>query len=141
MHDRKALDFVRHTLGRMPEAAVTLFHAYPPPPELETRQSPVLDKMKANVSYLSQKVSERQRELEQAAQTLTAGGLAADRISALCVPKKKEIASDIIDMVIQGGYQMVVLNRRSGSVTRFFTGSVYQKVINALKNKTVCVVS
>jgi hypothetical protein len=33
------------------------------------------------------------------------------------------------------------MNRKPGKVTRFFTGSVFNKVVSALKDKTVCIVS
>ena len=139
-NDQKALDFVIDTFCGEDSAEVTLFNAYTPPPDLEVRGSPVLEKMKGNVGYLSQKISEQREELEAVAGRLISSGLSADRVHTVYRPKKKDSAGDIIDLAVGGRFHVVVLNRKSGGVTRFFTGSVFSKVITALKGKTVCVV-
>jgi hypothetical protein len=139
-NDQKALDFVIDNFCGYDSVEITLFNAYTPPPDLEVRGSPIMEKMKGNVGYLSQKISEQKEELEAVAGRLIGSGLVADKVHTIFRPKKKDSAGDIIDMAVAGRFQVVVLNRKAGGVTRFFTGSVFNKVVTALKGKTVCVV-
>ena len=140
-NDQKALDFVIENFRGRDDTEVTLFNAYTPPPELEVRGSPVLMQMKGNVGYLSQKIAEKQEELEAVAGRLVSSGFDPDKVHTIFRPKKKDSAGDIIDLAVGGRFGVVVLNRRAGGVTRFLTGSVFNKVITALKGKTVCVVN
>ena len=87
-NDQKALDFVIDNFRGREEAEVTLFNAYTPPPELEVRGSPVLKKMKGNVGYLSQKISEKKEELEAVAGRLVNSGFNAERVHTVFRPKK-----------------------------------------------------
>jgi hypothetical protein len=138
--DQKALDFVIETFGSHPNAQVTLFKTYTPPPDLGVNSAPVMGKMKGNVAYLSQKLNELKEELGTVAGRLTDAGMASDQVRTLFRPKRKDVAVDIIDMAVEGRFNVVVLNHKSGSVTRFIKGKVYDKVVTALKGKTVCVV-
>lgn len=140
-NDEKALDFVISTFTNQETVEITLFNAYTPTPVIEVRTSPVMEQMMGKLSYLSQKIKEQEDELKVVKDKLLASGFAKNKIHTIFEPKKKDIAGDIIDIALTGAFDVVVLNRKPGKITRFFTGSVFNKVVNALKGTTVCVVS
>ena len=139
--DQKALDFLIQTFAHLPNAVITLFYSYTPVPEISMRENPIMEKVRGNLSYLNQAIKAQQESLEQAKAHLAAKGFAADRIHTLFKPRKKDVASEILDLNKDQSFDMIVLNRNPGKVTRFFSGSVFNKVIQAVRGTTVCVVS
>ena len=79
--------------------------------------------------------------LKRVKEKLLKNGFAEDQINYIFKPRKKDTASEIISLVSAQNFNMVVINHRPGKVTRFFTGSVYQKVVTALKQTTICIVT
>lgn len=140
-NDQKALDFVISTFTNQENVEITLFNAYTPAPVIEVRTSPVMEQMMGKLGYLSQKIKEQEDELKVAKDKLLASGFSKNKIHTIFEPKKKDIAGDIIDIAFTGPFDVVVLNRKPGKIARFFTGSVFNKVVTALKGTTVCVVS
>jgi nucleotide-binding universal stress UspA family protein len=140
-YDKKALDFVCRTFSDKKEAEVTLFNAYTPVPTIEMRGSPIMEQMKANLSYLSQRVKEQEDALQVIKNHLLGKGFSEDNINIVFEPKNRDVAGDIIDLAQDGRFNVVVLNRKPGKIARFFAGSVSSKVVAALKNVTVCIVS
>ncbi len=139
--DQKALDFVITTFGKSAEIEVTVFNAYTPVPEIETAASSVTGKLKGSLSYLSQKITEQENELQTIKQRLVDNGFVDGRVHTIFQPRKKEVASEIIDIATKNKFDIIVISHKPGKATRFFTGSRYSKVISALKDVTVCVVS
>lgn len=139
--DKRALDFVIHTFSDKKEAEVTLFNAYIPAPIIEMRGSPIMEQMKDNLGYLTQRVKEQKDELHVIKNNLLVKGFSENRVNIVFEPKKKDIAGDIIDLVQKGRYNVVVLNRKPGKIARFFAGSVSSRVVAALKDTAVCIVS
>lgn len=140
-NDKKALDFVWQTFSDKKEARVTLFHAYTPAPPIEMRGSPIMEQMKETLNYLSQRVNEQQDALQTIKSQLLGKGFSEDNIDIVFEPKNKDVASDIIDLAQKGRFNVVVLNRKPGKIARFFAGSVSTKIVAALTNATVCIVS
>jgi len=140
-YDKKALDFVCRTFSDKKEAEVTLFNAYTPVPTIEMRGSPIMEQMKDNLSYLSQRVKEQEDALHVIKNHLLGKGFSEDHIDIVFEPKNRDVAGDIIDLAQNGRFNVVVLNRKPGKIARFFAGSVSSKVVAALKNVTVCIVS
>jgi Universal stress protein family len=140
-YDKRALDFVIRTFADKKEADVYLFNAYTPAPPIEMRGSPVMEQMKDTLNYLSQRVNEQDDELKTIKRQLLGKGFKEDKIHIIFEPKKKDVAGEIIDLVQNGRFNVVVLNRKSGKIARFFTGSVFSKVVAALKDITICIVS
>jgi hypothetical protein len=140
-YDNKALDFVCRTFSDKKEAEVTLFNAYTPAPTIEMRGSPIMEQMKDTLNYLLQRHQEQEDELKTIKNHLLSKGFSEDNIDIVFEPKKRDVAGDIIDLVQDGEFNIVVLNRKPGKIARFFAGSVYSKVVGALKNTTVCIVS
>jgi len=140
-YDQKALDFVARTFVHLKDVEVTLLHIYTSVPKIEARESPVMAQFQRNLDYLSQKVKEQEAGLKEARQYLVQNGFAENQVSYLYKPRKKDIIGEIVDIATQDNFNIVVMNRKPGKVTRFFTGSVFSKVVSALKDKTVCIVS
>ncbi len=140
-YDQKALDFVTRTFAHLKDVEVTLLNIYTPVTKIELRESPVMAKFQRNLDYLNQKVKEQEEGLKEARQYLVQNGFNENQVSYLYKPRKKDIIGEIVDIATQDNFNIVVINLKSGKVTRFFTGSVFNKVVSALKDKTVCIVS
>ena len=139
--DQKALEFVIDTFGKLEDIAVTVFNAYTPIPEIEADATSVTGKLKGSLSYLSQKIKENESVLNDVKDKLVEGGFPEKQVTCLFRPRKKDIASEIIDLVNTDQFDTIVLNRKHARVTRFFSGSTSHKVVMALKDVTVIIVS
>lgn len=140
-NDQKAVDFVIRMFARQEDAEVTLFNAYTSAPEIETRNNPIMEKMRQNLTYLRQKISEQEDRIKAVRDSLFEKGFARNRVSYLFKPIKKDISQDIVDLVQTEGFDVIVLNRTSGSIARFFMGNVFQKVVMGVKNTAVLIVT
>lgn len=141
IYDNKGLDFVIRTFAHLKNIEIALFNAYTPVPEIDMNESPVMEKLKSNLYLLAQRKKEQQDDLETAKQHLIKNGFSERQVSCIFQPRKKDIASEIIALVQSHNFNMVVLNHKHGKLSHFFTGNVFIKVVNALKDITVCVVS
>ncbi|NNL76134.1 MAG: universal stress protein [Desulfobacterales bacterium] len=139
--DQKAIAFVSRTFVHLGEVEITLFNAYTPVPEIEAPDTSVMGKLKGNLSYLSQKIMQREAELGEVKEKLVQSGFAQSAVCTVFKPRKKDVATEIIEHAIKDKFDIVVINHKSGRASRFFTGSVFNKVVSALKDITVCIVS
>jgi hypothetical protein len=140
-NDQKALDFVIRTFAHQENAEITLFNAYTPPPQIDMRGSPIMEKMASNLNYLTRKMHEQEVGLKSAKETLVKNGFSEKQVHYVFSPISKDIAGDIADFCMKERFDMLVLNRKTGKVGRFFTGSVFEKVVTALKDTIVCIVT
>ena len=138
--DEKAIAFVTRLSAHEPDTEVILFHVYTPLPKVTTAKTTVMEKMHESMTYLMQQIKDREKELEAVKDRLVAGGLAEEKVQPLFLPRGKDVASEICQQAREHDCQMVILNRKSGKVSRFFTGSVYRTVVPAMKGRTVVVV-
>ena len=139
--DQKALDFVANAFGHLAGIEITIFHAYTPLPEIEAEASLVTGKLKGSLSYLSQQIIQRENDLKAVVAKLRQDGFPEARINTVFKPRKKDIASELIELTRDTKFDVMVLSRKSARVTRFFSGSVSNKVLMTLKDMTVCIVS
>ena len=139
--DQKAIEFVTNTFAHLDGVEITFFHAYTPIPEIPTQASEVTGKLKSSLSYLSQQVMQRENDLKAIIENLAKTDLAKSQIQTIFRPRKKDIASEIINLNRDTKFDVIVLNRKASRVTRFFSGSVSNKVLMTLKETTVCIVS
>ena len=139
--DQKALAFAKDTFSHLEEVEITLFHAYTPLPEIVAEDTSVMGKLKGDLSYLSQKIMQQETELKAVEDKLIEGGFAQSRLHTVFKPRKKDIASEIIEYATKDKFSVIVINHKPGKASRFFTGSVFSKVVSALKDITVCIVS
>ena len=140
-YDEKALDFVIQRFGDDESIEVILFNAYVPVPEIELRNSPIMEKISRNLSFLQHKIHAKEAEIRQARQKLLQNGFSKDRVHYIFRAIKKDVAQDIIDIAVESGLDVVVLNRNPGKITRFFSRSVSNIVVNTLKEIEVDVVT
>ena len=139
--DQKAIAFVSRTFVHLEEYEITLFNAYTPVPEIEAHSTSVMGKLKGNLTYLSQQIMQQEAELKIVKEKLVQSGFATNRIQTLFRPRKKDIATEIIEVATQDKFNVIVINHKPGKASRFLTGSVFSKVVSALKDVTVCIVS
>lgn len=141
-NDQKALTFVIETFGAIENADVTIFHAFTPISEIEaTDHQSATAKLKRRLSYLTQELTEREMALQEVRQYLIDKGFHRDKVRYVFKSRKGETAAAIIEQTREQTYDVIVLNHKPGKVTRFFTGSVFTKVVTALQDITVCIVS
>jgi hypothetical protein len=141
LQDEKALDFVIRMFSRVPDKEVTLYNAYTPPPVVDTTPGTVMKNMQANIRALQQRNQEKEARLRGKVEALVEAGFDRDRIQTVYQPRKRDVASDIVEVARARKCEVVVLNRKPGKVSRFFTASTHTRVIAAMDNTTVCVVS
>ena len=139
--DQKAIDFVINAFAHIEGVEITIFHAFTPIPDIETQTSLVTGKLKGSLNYLSQQILEREKDLKSVSDGLTQKGIDPDRVNTIFRPRKKDIASEIINLAREMRFDTIVLNRKVTRVTRFFSGSVSHKVMMTLKDTTLCIVS
>lgn len=140
--DEKSIDFVGTRYGGRDDVEITLFHAYPPIPDIDNRDSPVMDKVMLNTSYLRQQQAEQKRALESAKVRLTTYNIPMDRITCLYNPVQKDIAEDIIRLWKKDDFSVVVLSRNPGSIINYFSRSISKKIVrNASQSDTVHIVT
>ena len=140
-YDQKSLDFVTRTFLGNPDVEVTLFNVYTPVPQLDSRETQVMDRMRGNISYLYQKVDEQKEALRVAVEQLVERGFAQRQIHAVFKPRRRDVGAEIIEYAQGEQFDVVIINRAPGRVTRFFTGNVFTKVVSGLRDTVVCVVS
>ena len=140
-YDQQAVDFVTDTFQHLEEIRITLFHAYTPTPSIEISDSSITGKLRSSMSYLNKQISEQEEELKSVQETFVSKGFSESQIKTVFKPRKKDIATEIVDLHADENFDYIVLNRKPGRVGRFFTGSVHGRVVPALRNVTVCVVT
>ena len=139
--DQKAIEFVTSAFAHLEGVELTVFHAFTPLPDIETDASLVTGKLKGSLNFLSQQIMQRENDLKAVTENLVRCGFAAERIHTVFKPRKKDIATEIINLARDTKFDAIVLNRKTARVTRFFAGSVSHKVIMTVKDTTVCTVS
>ena len=139
--DQKAIEFVTSTFAHLDGIEITIFHAYTPVPEIETQASMVTGKLKGSLSYLSQKIMQRENEFKEITEKLSKNNLANTQIRTIFRPRKKDISSEIINLNQEMKFDVIVLNHKASRVTRFFSGSVSHKILMTIKETTACIVS
>ncbi len=138
--DQKALEFVINTFGKLDNIAVTVFNAYTPIPEIKTDATFVTGKLKGNLNYLFQNIKKNEVILYEVKNKLVKAGFSENRVNCIFRPRKKDIATEILDLTANDNFDIIVLNRKHARVTRFFSVSISNKVMINLKNLTVCIV-
>jgi len=139
--DQKALEFVINTFGKLDNIAVTVFNAYTPIPEIKADATFVTGKLKGNLNYLFQNIKKNEVILYEVKNKLVEAGFSENRVNCIFRPRKKDIATEILDLTASDNFDIIVLNRKHARVTRFFSVSISNKVMMNLKDLTVCIVS
>jgi hypothetical protein len=139
IHEWKAFDFVVTVLGGREDVKITLFNTYVPVPEIDLTGNPELDKMRGGLIFLSEELKRKEDGLKSAVNYFLQHGFSADQVDFVFKKKEKDVAEEIVDAVVNGHYDMVVLRPTPGKVSRLFARSVHEKVLRSLKEVTVCI--
>ena len=107
--DQKALDFVINTFGKQDNITVTVFNAYTPLPDIETSADSVTGKLKGSLTYLAQKIKENEGLLDGVKNQLVEGGFPENRVDCIYRPRKKDIASEITDLVSSDKFDIIIV--------------------------------
>lgn len=141
IYDQKAIDFIIRTFLAVKEIEFTLFHAYTPLPEIQTGSNAVLGRLQGTMVSLSEELRGQERYLQRGKAALLKTGFSDDQVDYVFKMREKDVASEIADTAIKGGYQMILLNRNPTKVTRLFSRSVSAKLLSSLRNITICIVN
>ena len=140
-YDDKALDFVINNFSRHSDYEITLFYAYTAAPKVEMQNDPIMGKIKDSLSFLNQKIKESENRLKKVTTKLVENGFKEENIKTIFKPRKKHISAEIIELAHNQRSDIIVINQRPGKIKYFYTGSVFNKVVSALKDCVVCIVS
>ena len=140
-NDEKSVDLVIQSFGSNDNTEVLLFHAYIPVPDIDISDKTVMRRMAENMNYLRQKIKEMEGEIVKARERLISAGFSEDKVRYLFKPQEKDAAQEIIEQANKGGFTTIVLNRDPRRIRKFFTPSVSKKVMKALKNLEIYMVS
>ncbi len=140
-YDQKSLEFVIRTFSHLKDVEVTLFNSYTSVPDIDARTSPQMQNLQNNINYLSKKIKDQENALKNAKEKLLQNGFSEPQVHYIFEPRKKDIAAEIVALTTNQNFDLIVLNHKPGKLSHFFTGNLFTKVINALKDTTVCVVS
>jgi len=132
-NDEKSLMSVIQKYSHDTDVEITLFHAYTPVHEIDVRNNPIMEKMAANLSYLKQCQEAKEEELQRAMDKLVKGGFEASRVNYIFTSLKNNIAADIVSLVSEKNFNVVVMNRTPNKIAKFFMRSVSKKVSDSLK--------
>lgn len=138
-HDNKAIRFIINAFGGRDDTRVTLFHTYTPMPDIDVGASPENLKMRSGMNYVSGELSEKEKGLQAAIEIFIENGFPESALDYIFRKKNRTSAEEIAEAAGGGRYDALVLSRKGGKVTSFFTRSIHTKAIAALKNVTICV--
>ncbi|MCP4023958.1 MAG: universal stress protein [Desulfobacteraceae bacterium] len=138
--DQAALDYIVSNYAGLENTKVTVFHAYVPVPEVVIGSNTVMERMSRNLSFLRQKVVEQEGKMRAVKQLLLNGGFNENQVNYLYLPKRKDVAKEIAALVRDEGYHMIILSR-SKKVSGFFKSSVSIKLVSALENVLLTIVT
>jgi nucleotide-binding universal stress UspA family protein len=125
-YDQKAINFIVTNFAKQKDIKITLFYAYTPLPSMDVTDDKITGRLRDSVSYLTKKISEQEAALQSIKDQLVQSGF---------------VAAEIIDLWSTEKFNLIVLNHKRGRVKRFFTGSVYNKLVESINNTTICIVS
>jgi len=137
-NDAKSIDFVKQRYNPQEKLNMTLFHAYSPSPlaEIDTRNNPIMEKIRNQTSYLRARQIERKNTLLEIRQGLVDHGFNGDHINCLFIPIKHDIVTDIIKLTKSKNFNVIILNRKPGNILNYFTRSVSKRLIQYFGRET-----
>jgi len=139
--DKKAVEFVVKIFGKTKDCKITLLHVYTPLPNVETDSSTVMGRLSASMQFLSQQQREKEAALLEVKEHFKERGFAEAQLDHIFKSRSRPLAEEIIDTTTGGRFDVIVLNSRPYRITRLFIQSVHNKVITALKNVVICIVT
>ncbi len=137
-YEGRALDFIIRTFAYRKDSKITVFYTYTPLPEIDLKASPELRKMSAGLSILSAELKKKEDGLISAKKHLLENGFSDDQVDYIFKERRKDIADEIIDMVLSGHYDILILTPTLAKIKRLLARSVHDKVLRTLNGITIC---
>lgn len=125
---------------------MTLFSVLPTTEALCQMDSPALTPYFRSQQSAFCTLEDKKRELvdeamQSAVKVLTAAGFQKDRIKVKTVPKKSQVAKDIVNEALSG-YDAIVIGRRGSSgIKELFLGSTSNKVLQLAKDISILAIN
>ena len=147
MVDQKILEFVSRTFTDREGVKITLFSSYLPLPEDSPDFSKALGSWPAAIgetilhNRIEKQLLEYENMLKKTKEHLVELGFLEESVDYLFQQISKDEAEQIIEIVQNGGYQVVVLGFRQSKIRRIFTKNIYQRIMTALKDVAICVIT
>jgi hypothetical protein len=116
-----------------------LFHAYTPLPDLDVSANPEIRKTMSGLSYLKNELAEKENGLKAICQRLVQGGFAQDRVDYVFKKKVKGHTEEIVAMAKEGRYGVLVLGRKPGVVSQFFSRNAHERLLSMLPGVAICI--
>lgn len=133
-NDDKSLEFIIQNYAHNKDARITLFHTYAPTPEIKISNDAIMERISHNMLYLKQFQKSLEKEQQKTKEKLVNSGFESSQINSIFTPLKNDIATDIINLVKEQKFNVVVMNRNPSKIAKFFMKSVSKRVSYGLKN-------
>ena len=145
--DRKALEFLVRTFTDREGVQITLFCSYLPLPGERPDFSKALGSWPAAIGEailrngIAKQLQEYENRLKETKRYLVEQGFRENAVDYIFRESSRDEATEIIEAVKEGGYDVVVLSFRPSGVRRIFSKNVYQTMMEALKEIVICVIT
>jgi hypothetical protein len=93
------------------------------------------------MQFLSQQQRDKEDTLKDVMANLQERGFVKEQLAYIFKSRSRPLADEIIETAAAGRFDVVILNYRPYRITRLFIQSIHIKVINALKDVAVCIVT
>jgi hypothetical protein len=140
-YDEKALNFIIATFLQPADVRITLFHTYTALPELDHQASPEIVKMRDGMVFLTKEIMEKEAGLKAVKSHLVGQGFKTENIECIFKKKARAVAEEILDVIQSGRHAILILSHHTGRVPRFFARSVHNRILTALRDVTLCIVT
>jgi hypothetical protein len=140
-YDEKALHYVLRTYAGNKWAHVTLFHAYTPLPEIKGFSNTTLGRLSSTVAALSGEIREKEAELKKTVNDLVESGFLEEQLDFIFKPRDNSIGIELTEIMVEKGYDTIVLTARPAMIKKAFTRSVHDKLLATLKNREICIIT
>ena len=139
VHDRMGFDFIIKMLVGRADVQISIFNTYPPVPKIDFKANPELKGMKDGFVRISEELKRKEEGLNEAREYLINGGFKDSQVDIIFKEKAMKIDDEIVHILKEGGFNIVVLTPTPGKVRKLFARSVHEKVLSSVRNVTVCI--
>ena len=145
--DQKALEFLKRTFTDREGVMITVFSSYLPLPGETRDYSKTLGSWPAAIGEailrdgIAKQLQEYENRLKETKLRLVEEGFREDSVDYIFRESGRDEATEIIETVREGGYNVVLLSFRPSNVRRIFSKNVYQSIMEALTDVAVCVIT
>jgi nucleotide-binding universal stress UspA family protein len=144
----QAVEYVARTFGQTPEVEVTFLHILAGLPPalwddghiLDERERRSRQSLKAN--WQQEQEKNWQHLVARAKDNLVAAGLPESAVSSRFKTKYFDVAEDIVNEAVNGGFSTIIMGRRGlGTAKSLLLGSVTNKVVQNSRGSAVTIVA